>query len=88
MKTLFQIATGSSVPEEATSFVVENTTSSIEAGIRAAFKDKVDFLGTYKRHKLGECTRFNYYPIDVIYTDTYGDEETLSWQLRPVTVFA
>lgn len=87
MILFLQIATGTTAIEEATDYIVANNASAIEKGVKAAFKDTLWCMGTYKNHSLGSPSRNGHYPLDVTYVNVNGDKETSKWQLRPVKLF-
>lgn len=82
-----QLATGISVREELIGYVVANNASAIEKGVACAFKEEMECLGIYKSYTLGEPNRYGCYPLEVLYVDTFGDEEISTWELRPVKLF-
>jgi len=86
MALFLQLATGTSVREESTNYIVANNSVAIAKGVVQAFKDEMDCLGEYSSHKVGDVNKNGCYPLEVSYIDPFGDIETSSWELRPVTV--
>jgi hypothetical protein len=87
MSAFLQLATGTSVREELTDCVVANNDSAIEKGVAYTFKEQMDFLGDYKSCKVGQPNRYGCCSLEVTYIDTFGDEETSNWELRPIKLF-
>lgn len=87
MNNYFQLAAGNSVSEEALEYIVTLNPSSIEEGIKAAFNEGRDYLGTYKGYELSDVDAHGYYQLTISYIDEFQDEEVTRWQLRPVKFF-
>jgi hypothetical protein len=87
VQKLFQIATGNSVREEITDYVVANNLQSIEEGLKAAFLNEYSYLGSFKDFKLGKANNFGQIEVNITYIDEYKDEETTQWELRTVKAF-
>tara|TARA_B100000073_G_C23687249_1_gene554969 strand:- start:44 stop:313 length:270 start_codon:yes stop_codon:yes gene_type:complete len=89
MKTLYQIATGTSVREEATDYIVENNQKSVEAALKELLNADYDYLGTYSSFQLGNPDKLGNISLKFKYVDCFGDlEEETNWELRPVKFFA
>lgn len=89
MKTLYQIASGTSVREEITDCIVENNNNAIESAIKQLLT--VDFLGifgTYSGFELGQSDNLGNIPLKIIYIDYFNDKEDTQWELRPVKLFS
>ena len=87
MITLLQIATGSSVREEVTDYVVANKMKNIKEGVQALFLNDYNFMGKYKDCTVGVPNKFGEMKLRIAYIDEYDDEETTEWELRPVKAF-
>lgn len=87
MTTLLQIATGSSVREEITDYVVANNTAKIKEAVQAVLSNEYSYLGKYKDCIISEPNRLGYMKLTIIYIDEFDDEESTEWELRPVTAF-
>lgn len=89
MKTLYQIASGTSVREEITDYIVENNQQAIEAALKELLSVDHSYLGNYSSFQLGNPDDFGNIPLKFKYIDCYGDlEEETHWELRPVKFFA
>lgn len=87
MKTIYQIATGSSVREEITDYAVENNHNAIEAALKELLSVDYSYLGTYVSYELGTPDDYGNIPLKVNYIDDFDDEEYSEWELRPVKFY-
>jgi hypothetical protein len=87
MIAFFQLATGLQIRDETIDYIVANNAKAIAKGVKTAFSREMDCLGAYKSHTQGVVDRFGKITLDITYLDQHGDEETTTWQLRPVTLF-
>jgi len=87
MIAFFQLATGCQIRDETIEYIVANNAKAIVKGVKTAFSREMDCLGVYKSHTQGVADHFGNITLDITYIEQHGDEETATWQLRPVTLF-
>ena len=85
MSQFYQIASGRSVSEETTDYIVSNVHAHIKTALTQLFEKQFDFLGELYSFKIGDVQKNNCIPLEVNYLDpTFEEVETLHWELRPI----